>query len=137
MLDISLNKSIVKSQDEDSLIILVARNPIGKSLIWDFLMKNWKYFETKYFFKKKIFFLNLIFSLRIEIPFYLDGFLRQIFKEYNSNYEFKKVEKFFEENSKGDISRAVNFDEILEQISINIRWMDANFEKISKWLNNF
>lgn len=47
------------------------------------------------------------------------------------------MEKFFEENSKGDISRAVNFDEILEQISINIRWMDANFEKISKWLNNF
>ncbi|RNA03939.1 Aminopeptidase N, partial [Brachionus plicatilis] len=89
LLDLSLNKSVVKSQDEDTLIILVARNPIGKSLVWDFLMKNWDYFNEK-----------------TEVPFYLDGLFRQVFKDYNSKFELKKVEEFYKNNANSAVRKA-------------------------------
>lgn len=41
LLDLGLEGKVIRSQDLSSLILMVARNPLGHHLAWNFVKKNW------------------------------------------------------------------------------------------------
>ena len=46
-LEYTLNTSLIKSQDGDSVISAVARNPNGRLLAWDFFRIHWATFRKR------------------------------------------------------------------------------------------
>lgn len=41
LLELGLEGKVIRSQDLSSLILMVARNPLGHHIAWNFVKKNW------------------------------------------------------------------------------------------------
>ena len=120
LLKAASNRSLLRSQDEDSLIRSISRNSIGKSLVWDFLMEKWDLFIEK-----------------MDNPMVMNEVFTDVFKNYNTRYDLKKLENFYERQANEKSLNLNVFKEIIENIVTNIRWMDTNYKKISQWLLNY
>ncbi|CAF0929907.1 unnamed protein product, partial [Brachionus calyciflorus] len=118
LLKLSLNRSIIRGQDEDTIIIWVARNSIGKNLVWEYIMNKWDYFLKK-----------------TDAFEFIDSLFSYVLKNYNTNYDLQKIKHFF--TSLDILDDLPSSNEIVESILINIRWMEMNCSKISAWLLNY
>lgn len=56
-------------------------------------------------------------------------------KDFNTKFELDRVRKFRDQNSENSsIFEALN--KSIENIKINIRWVEQNLRKITEWLKN-
>ena len=58
--------------------------------------------------------------------------IERVLKSFNSKYELGLVEKFIATHSLGIAEGA--FNQACENININIRWINRNFDSIFIWL---
>lgn len=74
---------------------------------------------------------------KMDNPMVMNELFKDVFKNYNSRYDLKKLENFYERQSSEKSINLAIFKEIIENIVTNIRWMDTNYKKISQWLLNY
>ena len=123
------------------MIETIASNKIGKLLAWNYVVEHWKelfkrlknysiLFFSKYFLPH---FVSIYLSFS-GISFTLGRLVERVLKSFNTKYELDLVEKFIQTQNNLGIAEGA-FKQAIENININVRWLNRNLERISAWLN--
>lgn len=104
-----------------------------KSLLSKFLYIK----ADPYIVHLKFYFIFLLLSTG-SLSFGLVGLIRTILSPYNTMFELRKVEYFFNKN-RDNMNTAFSkaFEEGILKIKSNIKWMQMNFDDVNQWLENY
>ncbi|XP_074525912.1 endoplasmic reticulum aminopeptidase 2 [Halichoeres trimaculatus] len=117
LLELGLEGKVIRSQDLSSLILMVARNPQGHHLAWNFVKKNWN---------------TLVQRLQLDsscIRHILVGTTGQ----FSSQEDLTEVQLFFD-SIKEQTSQLRATKIALENLEKNVRWVQRNLEPLRLWL---
>lgn len=116
LMNISLAKSSIRTQDTSGVIQTVARNPAGRELAWTFVQANWPRFL----------------AILGTGSFSIDAIISETTWHFFEPNQYEAVANFFGRVEVGSGKQAVQ--QSLEKIKANIYWK-ANIEwKVIKWL---
>ncbi|XP_003975193.2 endoplasmic reticulum aminopeptidase 2 [Takifugu rubripes] len=118
LLELSLEGKVIRSQDLSSVILMVARNPQGSHLAWNFVIKNWDALVQK---------LQLASN---SIRNIIIGTTRQ----FSSREDLANVQLFFE-SIKDQANQLSATQLALDNLEKNIRWCERNLETLRAWLD--
>uniref|UniRef100_A0A3B3H2I0 Aminopeptidase n=1 Tax=Oryzias latipes TaxID=8090 RepID=A0A3B3H2I0_ORYLA len=118
LLQLGLEGKVIRSQDLSSLILMVARNPKGHYLAWNFVKKNWD---------------ELVEKLQLG-SFCIRHILIGTTGQFSSPDDLTEVQLFFE-SIKEQASQLRATQIALDNMKKNIRWIQRNLETLRKWLN--
>lgn len=118
LLELGLEGKDIKAQDLSSVIYLVARNPRGHHLAWNFVKKHWR---------------NLVQKFQLG-SFCIRNILIGTTSQFTSNEEMADVQLFFEsiqdEASQLRVTRLAQ-----DNLKKNVYWIQRNLGTLTKWLN--
>ncbi|KAK5932718.1 hypothetical protein CgunFtcFv8_004399 [Champsocephalus gunnari] len=118
LLELGLEGKVIRSQDLSSLIFMVARNPQGHRLAWNFVKKNWDTLVQRF---------QLGSSCISSIIIGTTG-------HFSSPEELAEVQLFFE-SIKEQASQLRATQVALDNVQKNVRWFQRNLETLRNWLN--
>ncbi|XP_033978205.1 endoplasmic reticulum aminopeptidase 2 [Trematomus bernacchii] len=118
LLELGLEGKVIRSQDLSSLIFMVARNPQGHRLAWNFVKKNWDTLVQRFQLGS-----SCIRSIIIGTTFH-----------FSSPEELAEVQLFFE-SIKEQASQLRATQVALDNVQKNVRWFQRNLETLRNWLN--
>ncbi|CAH1788830.1 unnamed protein product [Owenia fusiformis] len=113
LLQYSLDKSKIRSQDQVSVIAHVALNPAGTVLNWRFVQQNWEALVREH----------------IVGSFAFTGLVFSSTKYFSTQFDYDQVKSFFDDKV-GDM-RVVR--QSLEAIHLNIIWMQNHEAELRDW----
>ncbi|XP_028270660.1 endoplasmic reticulum aminopeptidase 2 [Parambassis ranga] len=118
LLEMGLEGKVIRLQDLSRLILMVARNPRGQNLAWNFVKKNWDTLVQK-------------FQLG---SFCIRNIIIGTTGQFSSPEELAEVQMFFE-SIKDQASQLRATQLALDNIQKNVRWVQRNLETLRNWLN--
>uniref|UniRef100_A0A8D0AKY8 Aminopeptidase n=1 Tax=Sander lucioperca TaxID=283035 RepID=A0A8D0AKY8_SANLU len=118
LLELGLEGKVIRSQDLSTLILMVARNPRGHHLAWNFVKKNWDTLVQK-------------FQLG---SFCIRNIIIGTTGQFSSPEELTEVQLFFE-SIKEQASQLRATQVALDNVQKNVRWFERNLENLRNWLN--
>uniref|UniRef100_A0A8D0AKA3 Aminopeptidase n=1 Tax=Sander lucioperca TaxID=283035 RepID=A0A8D0AKA3_SANLU len=118
LLELGLEGKVIRSQDLSTLILMVARNPRGHHLAWNFVKKNWDTLVQK-------------FQLG---SFCIRNIIIGTTGQFSSPEELTEVNLFFE-SIKEQASQLRATQVALDNVQKNVRWFERNLENLRNWLN--
>jgi len=107
----------IRKQDGASVFQIVARNSVGRYLAWDFLRDRWS-------------------AIRNYFGGSISGLARMVSKvtrTFNTPFEVKQLNDFQRNHAKGLGTGARATAQAVEKTEANIRWMDKNYNDITRW----
>uniref|UniRef100_A0A672FXS4 Aminopeptidase n=1 Tax=Salarias fasciatus TaxID=181472 RepID=A0A672FXS4_SALFA len=111
-----LDPNKIRKQDASSTIVAIANSPIGQPLAWDFIRANWD---------------------RISNygagAFSFGSLINGVSKRFYSEFDYKQLRQFKEDNEAQLDWVATSVDQALEKTRANINWVEKNKEDILKW----
>lgn len=119
LLEIGLEGDVIRSQDLSHVIMLVARNPQGHHLAWDFVKKNWD---------------TLVQKFQLGSPC-IRHILVGTTGQFSSPKELTEVELFFE-SIKEQASQLRATQIALDNMKKNVRWVQRNLEVLRSFLRD-
>lgn len=119
MLKASADNNIIRKQDETSVISYVSSNPSGRKLAYNYMEANWKGLTERHG------------STSFTLPSLIDTLTRRL----SSAEDLKQVQDFMKNNSDLGVSYD-SFVQAIENININIKWLDSNLKSIDTWLKD-
>lgn len=117
LLQQGLEGMVIRSQDLSSLILMVARNPQGHHLAWNFVKNNWNTLVQK-------------FQLG---SFCIRNIIIGCTGQFSSQEDLIDVQLFFE-SIKEQASQLRATQIALDNVQKNIRWMQRNLDTLKTWL---
>ncbi|XP_026067931.1 endoplasmic reticulum aminopeptidase 2-like [Carassius auratus] len=117
LLQLGMGGTVIKTQNLPSLIYMVARNPVGHFLAWDFVKKHWNELVEKFPLGS--------FGIRSIIV----GTVTQ----FSSTEELREVEVFFKSITE-QVSQLRVIQVATENVEKNIMWLTRNLETMRTWL---
>lgn len=118
LLELGLEGKVIKSQDLSSLVMMVARNPQGPHLAWNFLKKNWDFLVQKFQLGSSC----------------IRNMLVGITGQFSSPEELKEVQLFFE-SIKEQASQLRATQIVLDNVQKNVHWIERHLETLRLWVN--
>ncbi len=120
LLEKCLSENLVRKQDQSQILEDMANNLFSRTVAFDYLEANWNDLNKK--------FGNLIYTL--------PNMVNLILSKLNSAEDIERVLNFTQkhQNKLGIALRA--FEESLDSIVSNKKWMNRNLNVIVKWLSN-
>uniref|UniRef100_A0A8D3DQ48 Aminopeptidase n=1 Tax=Scophthalmus maximus TaxID=52904 RepID=A0A8D3DQ48_SCOMX len=115
---LGLEGKVIRSQDLSGLILMVARNPLGHHLAWNFVKKNWD---------------TLVKKLQLG-SFCMRHIITGTTGQFSSSEELTDVQSFFE-SIKEQASQLRATQVALDNVQKNVRWSQRNLEPLRIWLN--
>ncbi|XP_016119426.1 endoplasmic reticulum aminopeptidase 2-like [Sinocyclocheilus grahami] len=109
--------TVIKTQNLPSLIYMVARNPVGHFLAWDFVKKHWNELVEK-------------FPLG---SFGIRNIIVGTVTQFSSTEELREVEDFFKSITE-QVSQLRVIQVATENVEKNIMWLTRNLETMRTWL---
>ncbi|XP_071139479.1 aminopeptidase N-like isoform X3 [Mytilus edulis] len=107
----------IRKQDALFIIVYISRNAIGRSLVWDFFRGNW----------------DVIFKQYGGGSFSFSHLITGITAKFNTEFQLQSVRSF--KDSVPDLgSGARAFQQSIEKINFNIKWMAKNYKIVQDWL---
>ncbi|XP_028270361.1 endoplasmic reticulum aminopeptidase 1-like [Parambassis ranga] len=119
MMEQSLSGEIMKTQDLDSVVVTVSKNPHGYKLAWDFLQANWHTLIKKFDLGSH------------SISYMVTGVTNQ----YSTREMLDEVQSFFSSLTEETGSEMRCIQQTYETIEDNIRWMETNLPLLQAWLD--
>ncbi|VDI15787.1 Hypothetical predicted protein, partial [Mytilus galloprovincialis] len=105
----------IRKQEGIDAMRLIGRNPIGRSLLWDFVRGNWTEITERF---GRVSYL-----------------ITDVTSKFNTEFDLQSLQTF--KDSIPDLgSSAAAFDRAIETTRANIKWMDSNFQIIKDWLQS-
>lgn len=115
---IAVDETYVHSQDALNCLSMIAANPAGTSLVWDWVRENWEMLVNRYTWNDP----------------YLGSLIPTITKSFASKTKLHEMIIFFE---KYPDAFAGNYGlRALETVENNIKWLEKNLVKLGKWLED-
>lgn len=118
LLKLGLEGKVIRSQDLSSVILMVARNPQGHHLAWNFVKKNWSTLVEKFQLGSSCIRNSIIGTTG----------------QFSSPEELADVKLFFE-SIKEQASQLRATQVALDNVQKNVRWVQRNLEPLRNWLN--
>ncbi|KAJ8380418.1 hypothetical protein SKAU_G00011960 [Synaphobranchus kaupii] len=118
LIDLGMEGEVIRTQDLPSLIVTIARNPVGQALAWNFVRKNWKQLLEKFHLGSSAF----------------RGILTGTTGHFSSKRELEEVKALFDSLKSHGHQLKVT-DVVIEMIQKNIRWLERNLHVLNKWLS--
>ncbi|XP_015117204.1 endoplasmic reticulum aminopeptidase 2 [Diachasma alloeum] len=116
----SLDRDNVKSQDVETVIAAVARNPEGQYIAWRHVKAYWPQ-------------LHALFG---NGSVGLGPLISSVISDFFTEYDHQEVTEFFKDVDVGSGARTL--EQSLETIKLNIRWVANNADDVDSWLiDNF
>uniref|UniRef100_A0A8C5FYW7 Aminopeptidase n=1 Tax=Gouania willdenowi TaxID=441366 RepID=A0A8C5FYW7_GOUWI len=109
-----LDPEKIRKQDAASNIVNIANNPIGQPLVWDFVRSNWKHMINYGAFS-------------------LGGLINGVTKRFSSEFEYKQLLQFKEENEAQLGSATMAVQQALERTQTNMKWVNLNKKPVLDW----
>uniref|UniRef100_A0A8C1M7J0 Aminopeptidase n=1 Tax=Cyprinus carpio TaxID=7962 RepID=A0A8C1M7J0_CYPCA len=117
LLQLGMDGTLIKTQNLPSLIYLVAKNPVGHFLAWDFVKKHWDELVEK-------------FPLG---SFGIRNIIVGTVTQFSSTEELREVENFFKSITE-QVSELRVIQVATENVEKNIMWLSRNLETMRTWL---
>uniref|UniRef100_A0A8C7CAC4 Aminopeptidase n=1 Tax=Oncorhynchus kisutch TaxID=8019 RepID=A0A8C7CAC4_ONCKI len=118
LLELGLEGEVIRTQDLDSLIAMVARNPKGHHLAWSYVQKYWSTLVDKFQLGS--------FSIR--------NIIIGTTAQFSSTEELTEVRVFFE--SIHEQASQLRVTEVaMDNIQKNILWLQRNLGTLRSWLD--
>lgn len=117
LIELGMEGEVIKTQELSPLLYVIARNPKGQQLSWNFLRENWTHLLKK--FDLGSYAMRMIISGTTS--------------HFSSKDELQEVKLFFESLKAQGLHLDI-FQIILETISKNIKWLEKNLPTLRTWL---
>ncbi|KAM4593085.1 aminopeptidase Ey-like [Odontesthes bonariensis] len=112
-----LDPEKIRKQDATYTIVYIASNTIGQPLAWDFVRANWNYIFTDYGGGS----------------FSFGGLINGVTKRFSTEFDYKQLLQFKEDNAGQLGSAAGTLEQALERTKSNINWVDLNKKQVFDW----
>lgn len=114
-LDMTLDKTRIRTQDVRTVIASVASNPSGTQLTWRFVQMHWEELLEKYG----------------EGSFAMGSIIESVIGHFSNEFDYEQVKDFFTGRKVGSGKRAL--EQSMEKILINIHWRKNAEDYIKFW----
>ncbi|XP_056142069.1 endoplasmic reticulum aminopeptidase 2 [Lampris incognitus] len=118
LLDLGLEGEVIRSQDLSSLILMVARNPQGHHLAWNYVKKNWD---------------TLVHKFQLG-SFCIRNIIIGTTGQFSCPEELSEVQLFFE-SIEEQASQLTATRVAIDNLQKNVLWVQRNLETLRNWLN--
>eukprot|EP00088_Acartia_fossae_P062121 TRINITY_DN7480_c0_g1_i2.p1 TRINITY_DN7480_c0_g1~~TRINITY_DN7480_c0_g1_i2.p1 ORF type:complete len:963 (-),score=180.19 TRINITY_DN7480_c0_g1_i2:184-3072(-) len=118
-LDLTLDRTMVRSQDVSLVLTTISRNPSGTGLAWRHLRRHW----DRYFGKFG------------EGSFTISEIIKGVTSSFSTQFDLEQVESFFEKRKVGAGQQALK--QAIETIKININYREKTEAPILAWIQEF
>jgi len=115
--NLAKNESYVRSQDFFSALSYIAGNPVGNSIVWDFLRSEWNYLVDRFTLNDR----------------YLGRQPKTVSSNFATEFKLQQLKQFFEANPEAGAGARAR-KQAVEQVENNIRWLEQHKEVIHLWL---
>ncbi|KAM6950436.1 aminopeptidase Ey-like [Lycodopsis pacificus] len=119
-LEYCLDPEKIRKQDATSTIISIASNPIGQPLAWDFVRAKWDH----------------IFNDYGGGSFSFGGLISGLTRRFSSEFEYKQLLQFKEDNAGQLGSATTSLEQALESTKANMNWVAMNKEQVLDWFTS-
>jgi len=116
-LNLAKNESNVRSQDYFAVLSYVSSNPVGNTIVWNFLQTEWNYLVDR-------FTLNDRYLGRIPVT---------VSNLFSTEFELDQLKRFFSANPEAGAGARAR-KQAVEQVENNIRWLEKHNSVIQSWL---
>lgn len=110
----------VRGQDYFGCLSNIAANPIGESIVWDYVRENWSQLVGRFTLNER----------------YLGRLIPSITATFTTSTKLDEVNAFFAKYPEAGAGAAAR-KEALQRIENNIQWLQNNEKNVTKWLNEF
>lgn len=118
-IELAWDENNVRGQDYFTCLQNIARNPVGQSLVWDYVRENWEKLVERFGINER----------------YMGRMIPVITGRFATNQKLEEMETFFAKYPEAGAGTAAR-KEALENVKYNINWLKANKDQISEWLAN-
>ncbi|XP_038556677.1 aminopeptidase Ey-like [Micropterus salmoides] len=115
-----LDPEKIRKQDATFTIVYIASNPIGQPLAWDFVRANWAHLFNDYG------------GGSFNFGRLIDG----VTKRFSTEFEYKQLLQFKEDNAGQLGSATSSFDQVLERTKANMNWVALNKQQVHEWFTS-
>ncbi|GAU94501.1 hypothetical protein RvY_06267 [Ramazzottius varieornatus] len=120
LLEWSLTSVHIRKQDGDLVMSLIAQNPVGRYLAWNFFRERWNEIRLRY--------AGVIGGL--------GHLINALTRSFNTPFELLELETFITDNQDTMTLGQRAFRQAVEKARANIGWRKRNLAAIVKWLEN-
>ncbi|XP_055377192.1 aminopeptidase A-like [Condylostylus longicornis] len=108
----------VRRQDYFTCLQIISSNPIGESLVWDYVRENWENFVDRFGLNER----------------YLGNMIPGITSRFATQVKLKEMKAFFEEYPEAGAGASAR-KQAIANVEINIKWLKENEQSVFAWLN--
>ncbi|XP_053945390.1 glutamyl aminopeptidase-like isoform X2 [Anastrepha ludens] len=116
-INLAWNESYVRGQDYFTCLSYISTNPIGQSLVWDYVRENWLRLVERFGINER----------------YLGRLIPTITRRFVTQTKLEEMEAFFAKYPEAGAGTTAR-KQALETVKFNINWLQQNKEKIAEWL---
>ncbi|XP_001358398.3 glutamyl aminopeptidase [Drosophila pseudoobscura] len=118
-IDLAWNEEYVRGQDYFTCLTYIAANPVGESLVWEYVRENWQKLVDRFGLNER----------------YLGNLIPSITARFSTQTKLEEMEYFFEKYPEAGAGTAARV-RALETVKNNIVWLAENLEAVDAWLDN-
>ncbi|XP_021919195.1 aminopeptidase N-like isoform X1 [Zootermopsis nevadensis] len=118
---ITSNSSGIRKQDGARVFVAVANNVVGHSLAFSFLRDNWDTIQSYY---------GVAFSS-------ISRMVSAVAMYMNTPLQLSQLEKLRDENVNQLGTTTQSFEQAIEVVRANVRWMAESYDDVSEWLQSY
>lgn len=119
-IQLAANEENVRRQDYFTLLGYISSNPIGQSLVWDYVREEWSQLVERFGINER--------NLGNLIPTITARFFTQT--------KLEEMQNFFAKYPEAGAGTAARL-RALETVKGNIKWMKVNKQAVGEWLDNY
>ncbi|XP_017104426.2 glutamyl aminopeptidase isoform X2 [Drosophila bipectinata] len=114
------DESNVRRQDYFTLLGYISQNPVGQSLVWDYVRENWEQLVERFGINERT----------------LGRLIPTITARFSTQTKLEEMEQFFAKYPEAGAGTAAR-QQALETVKANIKWLTLNKESVGTWLANY
>jgi len=114
------DESNVRRQDYFTLLGYISTNPVGQSLVWDYVRENWEKLVERFGINERT----------------LGRLIPTITARFSTETKLEEMQQFFAKYPEAGAGTTAR-QQALEAVKANIKWLTVNKIQVGEWLSNY
>ncbi|XP_043654704.1 glutamyl aminopeptidase isoform X2 [Drosophila teissieri] len=114
------DESNVRRQDYFTLLGYISTNPVGQSLVWDYVRENWEKLVERFGINERT----------------LGRLIPTITARFSTETKLEEMQQFFAKYPEAGAGTTAR-QQALEAVKANIKWLAVNKVQVGEWLANY
>ncbi|XP_037715245.1 glutamyl aminopeptidase isoform X2 [Drosophila subpulchrella] len=114
------DESNVRRQDYFTLLGYISTNPVGQSLVWDYVRENWEKLVERFGINERT----------------LGRLIPTITARFSTETKLEEMQQFFAKYPEAGAGTTAR-QQALEAVKANIKWLAVNKAQVGEWLANY